>query len=127
METNEVKVLIQSYLNAYNSFDVEGMLQLLHNDIEFRNISNGVVNVETKGIEEFRELAEQSKKIFSNRLQTINNYSITDDKVEVEINFEGTLATELPNGLKAGETILLKGKTLFKVKDKKLLLIEDYS
>ena len=79
MENNEVKGLIQSYLNAYNSFDVEGMLQLLHNDIEFRNISNGVVGVETKGIEEFRELAEQSIKIFSHRLQTTNHYSITDD------------------------------------------------
>jgi hypothetical protein len=127
METNELKGLIQSYLNAYNSFDVEGMLQLLHNDIKFRNISNGVVDIETNGIGEFQELAEQSKKVFSHRLQTINNYSITDDLVEVEINFEGTLATELPNGLKAGETIVLKGKTLFKVKDKKLLLIEDYS
>ena len=75
----------------------------------------------------FAELAEQSKKLFSHRLQTINNYSITEGKVEVEINFEGTLGTELPNGLKSGETIVLKGKTLFKVKDKKLLLIEDYS
>ena len=127
MGTNEVKSLIQSYLNAYNSFDVEGMLQLLHNDIEFRNISNGVVDVETKGIEEFRELAEQSKKIFSHRLQTIYNYAIIDDKVEVEINFEGILATDLPNGLKAGENILLKGKSVFKFKDKKLILIEDYS
>ena len=53
MKKNEVKGLIQSYLDAYNSFDVEGMLQLLHNDIEFRNILNGVVYVETKGIEEF--------------------------------------------------------------------------
>lgn len=127
MVTTEVKSLIQSYLNAYNSFDVVGMLQLLHSDIHFRNISNGVVDVETKGIEEFQELAEQSKKLFSHRIQTIINYAITDDKVEVDINFEGTLATDFPNGLKAGETIVLQGKTLFKVKDKKLLLIEDYS
>lgn len=127
METKEVKDLIRSYLKAYNSFDVEGMLQLLHKDIEFRNISSGLVDVETKGIDEFRKLAEQSKEIFSYRLQTINNFFITDDKVEVEINFEGTLAKELPNGLKSGDTIVLKGKTLFKVKDKKLLLIEDHS
>ena len=118
---------IQSYLNAYNSFDVDGMLLHLHKDIKFRNISNGVINVETKGIEEFRILAEQSKNIFSHRLQTIYNYAITDDKVEVEINYEGTLATDLPNGHKAGEKIILKGKSVFKFKDKKLILIEDYS
>lgn len=127
MDANEMKSLIQSYLNAYNSFDVDGMLLHLHKDIEFRNIINGVIDVETKGIEQFRELAEQSKKIFSERLQIINNYSITDDKVEVEINYEGTLATDLPNGLKAGEKLLLKGKSVFKFKDKKLRLIEDYS
>ncbi|WP_428909749.1 nuclear transport factor 2 family protein [Niallia sp. Krafla_26] len=127
MDSNEIKSLIQSYLNAYNSFDVAGMLQLLHHDIEFRNISNGVVDVETKGINEFREVAEQSKKLFSHRLQRIKNFSAHDDQVEVEIHFEGTLATELPNGLKAGETIILKGITLFKIKDKKLFRIEDYS
>jgi hypothetical protein len=121
------KNLIQSYLNAYNSFDVDRMLLHLHKDIEFRNISNGVINVETKGIEEFRELAEQSKNIFSHRLQTIHNYAIIDDKVEVEINYEGTLATDLPNGLRAGEKVFLKGKSVFKFKDKKLILIEDYS
>ena len=82
------------------------MLLYLHKDIEFRNISNGVVDVETKGINQFRQLAEQSKKIFSHRLQTINNYSLNDDKVEVDINFEGTLETELPNGLKTGEKLI---------------------
>lgn len=127
MDANEMKSLIQSYLNAYNSFDMDGMLLHLHKDIEFRNIINGVIDVETKGIEQFRELAEQSKKIFSERLQTINNYSITEDKVEVEINYEGTLATDLPNGLKAGEKLLLKGKSVFKFKDKKMTIIEDYS
>ncbi|MFJ8235437.1 nuclear transport factor 2 family protein [Ureibacillus sp. NPDC094379] len=127
MESNEIKSLIQSYINAYNSFDVDGMLNHLHKDIEFRNILNGVINVETKGIDQFRELAEQSKMIVSHRLQTINNYSITDDKVEVEINYEGTLATDLPNGPKAGEKLILKGRSVFKFKDKKMLLIEDYS
>ncbi|KGR79456.1 nuclear transport factor 2 family protein [Ureibacillus sinduriensis] len=127
MDSNEMKSLIQSYLNAYNSFDIDAMLLYLHRDIEFRNISNGVIDAETKGIEQFRELAEQSKKIFSHRLQTIKNYSITNDKVEVEINYEGTLATDLPNGLKAGEKLQLSGKSIFKFKDKKLRLIEDYS
>ena len=65
MDSNEIKSLIQGYLNAYNFFDVDGMLLYLHKDIEFRNISNGVVDVETKGINQFRQLAEQSKKIMT--------------------------------------------------------------
>ena len=54
MDSNEIKSLIQSYLNAYNSFDVDGMLLHLYKDIEFRNILNGVIDVETKGINQFQ-------------------------------------------------------------------------
>jgi len=127
MEDIEIKTLISNYLNAYNSFDVDGMTKLLHENIEFRNISSGIVDTETKGIDQFRALAEQSVKIFSQRSQTIKQITINDDKAEIEVDYEGTLAMDLPNGLKAGETIKLKGKSDFSMKDGKLLMIEDYS
>ncbi|WP_324254096.1 hypothetical protein [Paenibacillus sp. 1001270B_150601_E10] len=50
-----------------------------------------------------------------------------DDRAEIEIDYEGTLATDFPNGMKAGEIITLEGKSFFQMKDKKLILIEDYS
>ncbi len=34
---------------------------------------------------------------------------------------------DLPNGMKAGETLKLQGKSIFQMKDKKLILIEDHS
>ena len=78
MDSNEIKSLIQSYLNAYNSFDVDGMLLHLYKDIEFRNILNGVIDVETKGIDQFRELAEQSKNsIFTS---TSNHKQLLDHR-----------------------------------------------
>ncbi|MNJ05657.1 hypothetical protein D3C73_1671250 [compost metagenome] len=52
---------------------------------------------------------------------------VNGDKAEVEINYEGKLAADLPNGLKAGDTIELKGKTIFLVRDQKIAVIEDYS
>jgi hypothetical protein len=61
------KSLIINYVEAYNSFDVGGIVKLLHNDILFRNFSEGEINTETRGIQEFRELAEKSSKIFSSR------------------------------------------------------------
>ncbi|MDT3766356.1 nuclear transport factor 2 family protein [Priestia filamentosa] len=127
MKNDEMKSLIQKYINFYNSFNIEGMLQLLDENITFRNVSNGVINTETKGINQFRRLAEQSKRIFSERYQTINHYSIKGDQVEVEVDYEGILATDLPNGPKAGETLKIKGKTIFTFKNKKLSVIEDYS
>jgi hypothetical protein len=127
MRNDEMKSLIQKYINAYNSFDIDEMLLFLDENIEFRNISNGLVNTETKGIDQFRQLAEQSKRIFSERLQTINRYEIKGDQVEIEVDYEGILATDLPNGLKSGKKFKTKGKSVFKFKNKKLSVIEDYS
>ncbi|NRR02319.1 nuclear transport factor 2 family protein [Brevibacillus sp. RS1.1] len=127
MTNEEVKGIIENYVQAYNSFEVEGMARLLHTDIVFRNYSNGELNTETKGIEAFRELAEKSAKIFSSRRQTIIACLVMDDKAEVQIDYEGTLAIDLPNGLKAGDTLQLKGKSIFMIKEGKVSLIEDYS
>lgn len=123
----EIKSLIDSYLLAYNSFNVDGMIELLHEDIEFRNISNDIVNTETKGIDQFRALAEQSLKFFSTRCQTARSIKISGDKAEVDIDYEAKLAADLPNGLKAGEMIKLKGKSIFRFKNGKIVVIEDHS
>ena len=127
MIREEVKKMIENYVRAYNSFDVGGIIKLLHKDILFKNYSNGELNTETRGIEEFRELAEKSSKIFSSRRQTITDYSAIDDKVEVQIDYEGRLAVDLPNGLKVGDTLQLKGKSVFEIKEGKISLIEDHS
>lgn len=127
MKPMKMKDMIEEYVRLYNSFDVEGMVALLHKDIEFRNSSSGSVDVETKGIEKFREIAEQSKSLFSYRCQTIVGYSFEDDKAQVEIDYEGILAKDLPNGMKAGDRIHMKGSSVFAFRDNKVAVIEDYS
>lgn len=122
-----IRTLINDYIEAYNAFDVDRMVGLLHENIEFRNISSGVVDTETKGIEAFRTLAEQAANLFSKRQQSISKITITNDTAEVELDYEGTLAADLPNGWKAGETVNVKGKSIFYMKDGKLIMIEDYS
>lgn len=122
-----MKDMVEAYVRFYNSFDIEGMIDLLHEDIEFRNSSSGSVDMETKGIEKFREIAEQSKSLFSYRCQTIVGYSFEDDKTQVEIDYAGILAKDLPNGMKAGEKIQLKGTSIFEFRDEKIAVIEDYS
>ncbi|MGG3280028.1 nuclear transport factor 2 family protein [Paenibacillus solani] len=127
MKDIEINTLIRNYIDAYNTFDVDGMIKLLDEEVEFLNISKGIVDTETKGIDQFRELAKQSLKIFTQRRQTITQIITHDDRTEIEVDYEGTLATDLPNGLKAGETIKLKGKSIFRMKNNKLIMIEDYS
>ncbi|CAM3050241.1 nuclear transport factor 2 family protein [Paenibacillus taichungensis] len=127
MENSNLKDLIEKYLSAYNTFNIDGMIGVLNENIHFRNISKGEVNSETKGIQEFRTLAEQSIQVFSQRRQVIKNIIFAGDKAEVDIDYEGILSSDLPNGMKAGETLKLQGKSIFQMKDKKLILIEDLS
>lgn len=127
MISEKNKEIIENYIGAYNSFDIEIMVKLLHQEILFRNFSNGEMNTETSGIQEFRELAEKSAKIFSSRCQTVTDYSAADDKAEVQIDCEAILAVDLPNGLKVGDKMQLKGKSVYGIHEGKISLIEDYS
>lgn len=127
MTKEEVHNIVREYIRAYNAFDVEGLFGLLHKDVVFRNISNGEIDTETFGVEKFRELAEKSVSLFLSRRQTILDCRYSDDIVEVDIDYEGVLGTDLPNGLKVGDEIQLTGKSIFNFKDGKISLIEDHS
>lgn len=83
--------------------------------------------METRGIQAFRELAEQSSTMFSSRHQTITDYRVINDKIEVGIDYEGVLAVDFPNGLKSGDRLQIKGNSTFKINEGKISLIEDYS
>ncbi|MBK9096553.1 MAG: nuclear transport factor 2 family protein [bacterium] len=119
--------IVKNFIKAYNSFNVESMLAYLHSDIEFKNISNGVENARTKGIEEFRELANNSVKMFKQREQKIISYTESDDMLNIEIIFRGILAIDLPNGLKAGETLIMNGKSTYVFKDNLIISLVDES
>lgn len=117
--------LIERYIEAYNTFDIETMLSTLHPDITFQNISNGEVNAETHGIEAFRTLAEQSKGLFTSRKQTINHIETNESQTRIDVAFEAILAIDLPNGLKAGELLQLQGSSEFIFRDGKIVNIVD--
>ena len=123
----ESRKIIEQYVEAYNSFDIEGMVNLLHEDIVFQNFSGGKMNVETKGTQPFRELAQQSSAMFSSRRQKITHFENADDKIAVHVDYEAIVAIDLPNGLKAGDKIELKGKSLFQMEHGQIIRIEDHS
>ncbi|MFB9328869.1 nuclear transport factor 2 family protein [Paenibacillus aurantiacus] len=127
MTYDNAKTIIERYLEAYNAFDIEGMLDLLHEGIVFRNVVSGEANMETQGIRDFRKLAEQSAALFASRCQQALHYRDTPDGIEVEIDYAAVLAADLPNGLRAGEQRKLKGKSVFGISEGKIVRIEDYS
>ena len=127
MTDAEKKSLVESYIRAYNNFDLEGMTANLHERVAFKNISTGEVTLETRGIEAFRNQAEQVLNIFSERQQKIENISFGDDGCEIEIDYRAKLAADLPNGLKAGDEINLTGKSIFRFEGGKISEIYDIS
>lgn len=58
--------IIENFIHAYNTFDINGMLKDLHENIKFENISNEQVDLTTNGIEEFKKTSRIRKGIFGN-------------------------------------------------------------
>jgi hypothetical protein len=127
MDEREKERLVQRYVQAYNDFDIDGMMTLMHSECAFQNVSSGEVNASTTGIQQLRELAEKSKDLFSTRRQTITAYQHDGESLSVEIDYEGVLRVDLPNGPKAGETLKLNGKSEFKFRDGLIYALTDYS
>lgn len=127
MDLDEQRSLIDRYLVAYNAFDIDGMMATIHRDVQFKNVSGGEVNATASGADEFRQLAEQSKGLFSAREQTVRAFESDGDRAVVEVGYEAVLAADLPNGMKAGETLRLDGRSEFVFRDGRIYRLADYS
>lgn len=119
--------IIQAYLTAYNAKDVPAMLALLDEAIFFENVSNASGITATQSKSEFETLALQSLHFFSERRQSVRFQVLSNTAAAVEIDYQATLAQDLPNGLKAGETLRLRGVSIFEVSQGKITRISDYS
>ena len=111
MEELNYQNLIGCYLAAYNSFDIEGILALLAPHIRFENYSGDELTASTNGIDEFRQLAEKSKFLFSEREQRLTDLKISVNSATATIAYRGKLAVDVPNGRQAGTVINLQGKS----------------
>lgn len=120
--------VIENYIEAYNNFDVEGMILNLHDEIEFQNSSNGVVNLEIHGKSNFQKQAEQATQLFTEREQKITDMQFTaDNEVQIHCDYRGVLAISFPNGLSRGDEIKLKGTSVFRFREGMIIFIKDIS
>lgn len=127
MAADPMRALIERYIACYNGFDVPGMLAVLHSDVEFRNLAAGQVTASASGMDEFRILAESSKVLFTSRDQQVTAWRNEGEAVVVEIRYEGVLASDLPNGMRAGDVLRLEGRSEFGFRDGRIDRVTDYS
>lgn len=123
----EREKIIQNYIDGYNEFDIEKMTCNFDDNVIFKNIQNGEVNITLNGINAFKQQAEQAKSYFENRRQQIISIKHDTEKIEIEIDYSAILATDFPNGLKKGEKLELKGKSVFVFQDSKIIQLTDKS
>jgi len=119
--------IIENYIDAYNKFDIDRMILDIDRNIKFENITNNNIDMEINGIENFKEQATKSKYLFKEREQRIIKMEFTGNQVKVDIMYQGVLASDLPNGLKAGDRIELKGVSIFIFNNNKIIEIMDIS
>jgi steroid delta-isomerase-like uncharacterized protein len=127
VEEQTMKGLVDRYIEAYNSFDVEQMVALMHSDCIFENVSGGTSNLSVRGVDEFRKAARQAAVLFSNRRQEVARFRFEESKAEIDIDFEGELNCAVPGLAKAGEKVTLKGTSVFEFKDGLIYKLTDYS
>lgn len=131
MDETERRAAVERYVAAYNAFDVSGMLRELHDDVLFRNVSGGAVTHETRGVDAFREQAEEGAALFASRMQTIVALSPVDDGgrpgLRATIRYGAVLARDLPNGMTAGQALALEGESEFRFENGRIVSIIDAS
>lgn len=114
------------YVEAYNKMDVEDMIAHLDDGIVFLNVMNGENTLELKGIEEFKKQAIEALSYFSEREQSIKSITHNLSSTEITINYGAIAAMDFPNGLKKGDEINLKGKSIFEFSaDGKIVRLTD--
>jgi hypothetical protein len=127
MNKDLIKEIVEDFINAYNQFDIDRMVSYVHPEIEFRNISAGEVTHAIKGVEGFKLQAREASYYFTERRQIITRLLIEEQKAEAFVDYSGTLAVDLPNGLHEGDKIEMQGKSVFTFEDGKILRLEDIS
>lgn len=118
---------VKAYVDHYNRQDIDGMLEQVADDVVFENISNSGGSMTLQGIDAMRQVTELGIQAFSYRRQRIVNLIEGDNKVAAEVVFTGMAALNLPNGIKQGETVELRGVTIFEFRNGKLSRVADYS
>lgn len=127
MTAADMRALVDHYIDAYNRKDVDCMLAGIHPQMQFKNISAGVVNASTNGIAEFRALAQQSLTLFSERHQRVDFFEIQGPIAIAAIAFRAVVAADMPNGFKKGQVLSLSGRTVFEFQDGAIARITDIS
>ncbi len=123
----DLESLIERYVDCYNRIDVDGMLECVTDDVRFENISNAGQSMQLQGKDALAQVAQASAQAFTYRRQRMISLITKDDHAAAEVRFQGLAALDLPNGVKEGQSVDIRGASFFEARDGLLCRIVDYS
>ncbi|SFW55843.1 nuclear transport factor 2 family protein [Luteibacter sp. UNCMF366Tsu5.1] len=117
--------LIDRYIEAYNRFDIDGMLATLSDDVRFEHHAGDTLAVATDGKTEFEKLARVGAAMFASRQQTVQSLEERDATIVATIDFHGEIAEDIPDGPGAGTVIEMRGQSEFGFADGRICRVID--
>ncbi len=118
---------VETYVTAYNELDVEGMMSVIHPEIVFENVRSGHVTHAARGSADFRKMVAQTAELFSEREQRVTTWDDGINTLDVEVDYKGRLASDLPNGMRKGQTVEIRGRSEFVFEDGLVIGLRDIS
>lgn len=119
--------MIRNYVEGYNQYDIDQMMTDFDPNIVFENIQNGERKMRLVGLHTFRVQAEEAKQYFKERKQTIVSFKDSGNETEIEIDYYAIIGADLPNGMKSGQELRLKGWSVFTFEGEKITRLVDIS
>ncbi|MFN4102433.1 MAG: hypothetical protein ACK4GT_21955, partial [Pararhodobacter sp.] len=85
------------------------------------------VTAEASDKQSFADMAKFGASAFETRHQKVVNAITVAGTTLAQIDYAAVVATDLPNGWKAGQTLAFSGSSAFRVEDGKIVSIVDES
>ena len=126
MSWSHLREVVRKYISAYNDFDIDTMMECFSDECKFTSMVSGNHTITAEGKHQLRELAAQSAAYFLERTQNVTNWIFSDNQAAIEVEYKSMLKRDLPNGLKAGEELNIRGVSIFRFENDKIIELTDY-
>lgn len=126
MSNNQLRNIIENYIDAFNNYDIDKLVNQFTETGVYEVASNLTEPVICHGKEKIRELTTNTRAIFTSRTQQVTNWIINENKAAIEFNYVAIVTNDLPNGLKAGQKLALRGISIYEFENGKIKRLMDF-
>lgn len=108
LTTEEKRALVERTYDAFNGFDLEGVVDALHQDCSYRVIAAGQVVASAEGHDAIRAMLFHEGKHSSSRKKTVMEMFVRGERLMLEIRYSRVLAIA-EHDLKVGDIESMDG------------------